>query len=62
MLVRCKTCRGAKKVMGLGCIQVDCKQCSGAGYVSIKEAIEEEAPEETKPKEKSKTEQKQKKA
>ncbi len=39
MLVRCSACRGAKKVIGLGGIERDCKNCKGAGVNSIEEEL-----------------------
>ncbi len=33
MLVKCPSCKGAKKVMGLGSIYKTCLQCKGAGEI-----------------------------
>lgn len=44
MLVRCRRCGGAKKVVGMGYIQEDCPACGGAGYVAKKEEKEIEEP------------------
>lgn len=31
-LIKCAKCKGAKKIMGLGMIVADCKECNGVGY------------------------------
>ena len=33
MYIRCPKCKGAKQLMGMGCIYKDCDQCKGVGMV-----------------------------
>ncbi len=30
---RCTACRGAKKILGMGCMLKDCEECGGKGHV-----------------------------
>ena len=31
---RCACCKGQGKIVGLGCIERDCVNCAGVGYIS----------------------------
>lgn len=46
---RCDGCLGKGKVLGLGCLQVECKACAGVGYVAVVEELVIEAPLVKKP-------------
>lgn len=35
---RCDCCRGRGKLLGLGCMEKDCDNCAGVGYVKVEEA------------------------
>lgn len=39
MLTRCNTCRGTKKVTGLGGMVKECATCKGVGFVKIDEVL-----------------------
>ncbi len=41
-MVRCRTCNGFKKILGLGNLQKDCVDCDGIGYIEDK--TEEQEP------------------
>lgn len=34
---RCPSCRGARKILGMGFIERDCQICDGAGWLKIKD-------------------------
>lgn len=36
----CNTCLGKKYVIGMGCINVDCPECKGKGYIFDSDIIE----------------------
>lgn len=36
-IVNCNTCKGAKKIMGMGMMKQDCPACKGIGFVDHKE-------------------------
>lgn len=48
MLVKCNACKGQKKIMCLGFIEGECKECEGTGFVSIEQAIEQEPKKRTR--------------
>lgn len=48
MLIKCPSCKGAKKVVKLGLMEGDCNTCEGAGV------IKKEEPEVKESKDKSK--------
>lgn len=37
-LIRCKKCRGTKKLMGMGGIYKNCDECNGVGQVDVEDA------------------------
>ena len=37
-LIRCKKCRGTKKLMGMGSIYKNCDECNGVGQVDVEDA------------------------
>lgn len=43
MLKVCTVCRGVKKIMGMGCLDVDCYGCAGLGVV-VDKAEKKEPP------------------
>ncbi len=55
MLKRCESCRGSKKLMGPGMMEVTCNGCSGKGFVPLPKA-EETIQEQKKRKRRTKEE------
>lgn len=46
LLVRCDTCNGRKKKIGLGGMQKDCDACKGIGWIELKKEVQPEAAPE----------------
>lgn len=42
MLERCESCKGKKKMLGLGNIVVDCVLCMGVGYISKPDVVKKQ--------------------
>jgi phage FluMu protein Com len=34
-IIRCDSCRGLKRIVGLGMIEKDCPECRGVGFVEL---------------------------
>lgn len=47
--IRCATCRGQKKVMGLGCMLKKCATCNATGYVKqdVEELVQDTVKDDT---------------
>lgn len=39
MIIRCPSCKGGKKVMGMGMIYRTCQACSGTGQIAPKKEV-----------------------
>lgn len=41
-LKRCDSCHGARKMVGLGLIEKDCKACQGIGWIKLSPSTDNE--------------------
>lgn len=44
-MIRCETCNGTKKLMGMGMIEKSCHSCNGIGFVEEKKIDDVKEPE-----------------
>ena len=40
MLIKCPSCKGAKKVIKLGLMEGDCNTCAGTGVIKQEEPVQ----------------------